>query len=172
MTNKYIEQEQEAVYVQANQKSDALKLVLEQNDDFEQIKIAWKICYNERLILVNELSTFEYMRKFPSLQLPNGFELVNNNCFLNVTLSLASLQMYFFHLPQFVLDADTLYPNKKSKLPELATKIVEFGSLNARKKKAPVELKTFMIEYDESAVGLDEESSEFRGNKATSIFFN
>lgn len=82
--------------MQAHNKSDALKLVLEQNDDFEQIKIAWKICYNERLILVNELSTFEYMRKFPSLHLPNGFELVNITCFLNLnsTLSFASFQIF------------------------------------------------------------------------------
>lgn len=68
-----------------------------------------------------------------------------------------------------VLDADTLYPNKESKLPELAPKIVQFGSLNARKKKAPVELKNFIVEFEESAVGLDEESSEFRGNEATSL---
>lgn len=70
------------------------------------------------------------------------------------------------------MDADTLYPNKKTKLPEIAPKIIEFGSLNARKKKAPLELKNLIVEYDESAVGLDEESSEFRGNKARNLLFN
>lgn len=60
-----------------DQKSDALKLVLEKNDDVEQIKIAWQLCHNERLKLLNELSTFEYMRRFPAYDLPIGYELVH-----------------------------------------------------------------------------------------------
>lgn len=63
--------------MRAHEKSEALKLVLENKEDFEQIKTAWRICYNERLVLVNELSTIEYMRKFPALDQSTGFELVN-----------------------------------------------------------------------------------------------
>lgn len=70
-----------------------------------------------------------------------------------------------------MLDADTLYPNKKTKLPDIASKIVQFGSLNARKKKASPELKHLFVEFDESIVGIDEETSEFRGNKRTNTLF-
>lgn len=64
------------------------------------------------------------------------------------------------------MDADTLYPNKKSKLIEIAPKIVTYGLIASKKKKAPPELKTLIVEYDESTVGLDEESTEFHSNIA------
>lgn len=72
--------------------------------------------------------------------------------------------------PQLILDADNLYPNKETKLLEIAPKIVSYGSLESRKKKSPVELKNLVVEYEESVVGLDEESPEFHSKSKGFIF--
>lgn len=58
--------------VQLTEKSDALKVVLE-----ESVKNCWKACYNERQTLLNDFSTFDYMRRFPSFDLPTGYDLVS-----------------------------------------------------------------------------------------------
>lgn len=73
--------------------------------------------------------------------------------------------------PQLILDADTLYPNKKTKLAAIAPKIVSYGSLTSKKKKSPVELKTLIVEYDELVVSLDQESPEFHSKNNVKTLF-
>lgn len=58
------------------------------------------------------------------------------------------------------MDADTLYPNKNTKLSELAPKIVSYGTLKSKKRNSPEELRALVVEYDESSVGLEIDSSE------------
>lgn len=84
--------------VKLKEKSDALKIVLEESDDFEHIKICWKACFNERQTLLKDFSTFEYMRRFPSFQSPLGYELVSHksNLFLDFSEIVSFSDQFFF----------------------------------------------------------------------------
>lgn len=168
------------------QKSEALKFVLETREDFEQIKIAWHLCYNERQLLVHEFSASEYMRRFPAFDLSKGYELVN--CFLRnqmkneifkkenipqserdmpcLRLVTSHLQtncnkIYFFD-HQFILDADAEYKNIISTLQVIAPKFIDFA-LNKKRKKD--EFKSLTNAYNELSLDLDEESPEIRCKK-------
>lgn len=75
--DKYIDEGLQVERVKLKEKTDALKVVLEESVDFDHVKICWKACYDERQTLLNDFSTFEYMRRFPSFDLPTGYELVS-----------------------------------------------------------------------------------------------
>lgn len=47
--------------------------------------------------------------------------------------------------------------------------IVSYGTLKSKKKKSPAELRALVIEYDESVVGLEPESTEFHGRRNVRI---
>lgn len=67
--------------IQLAAKSEAFKIILEEFEDFDRIVETWNFCYEERQNLLTELSTFEYVRKFPAFNLANGYELVSIHFF-------------------------------------------------------------------------------------------
>lgn len=73
--------------IQLAEKSEALKIILEESEDFARIVETWNFCYVERQNLLNCLSVFEYVRKFPAFNLPNGYELVSIQFFLVMPIS-------------------------------------------------------------------------------------
>lgn len=80
----------------------ALKNTFEISENMELIRKFWEATYFERKKLLHELSTNEYLKKFPAFNLYNGYELVKyqfvchvvRNCLCSTVFCLVLIRLY------------------------------------------------------------------------------
>lgn len=139
----------------------ALKSTFEISENLELIRKFWETSYFDRKKLLQELTTNDYMKKFPAFNLYNGYELVKCNIACRNCARLSYMSAIFYDLRitsthdyfslticlsflQFILDADKILGQRRSNLPETAQKVLLYAN---RQKRPSPELKKFLQDF-------------------------